>query len=100
MLVLAIVPLTLFTYQRAHGITVRANEYERFAQQLQREGPDVPAGGTLYLVGRPGRGPFSPDSHVQSLVGLYYDDINVVLMKPAEPVPALGPDDRVFTFTP
>lgn len=97
-LMCAAVPIAVFAYTRANGVAKTSAEYEGFAQELQRSGPEVPAGGSLYVIGAPERGAFSPDSHVQSLVGLYYGDTSVVVVKPGEPTPTLGRDDRIFTY--
>ena len=99
-LVALLLPATALTYARTRGTSAGAASFERFAHVLQAEGPRVPSGGTLYVSGAPAFGPFSPDSHLVSLVQLYYGDIRVEIVHPGELPPVLGPDDRAYAYTP
>ncbi len=102
LILLAIVPVGLVTYYhtRAPGHDAEANR--RFIHELQAELPSLPPGGTLYVVDAPRNlVQFIDNTMLDSLVELYYGDVNVRALTP-EQLPtieaSLGPDDRIFRF--
>lgn len=84
---------------RTRGTSDAAAEYKSFATALRETGPQLTDGGTLYIVGAPRQGPFSPPSQVASLARLYYGDVNVVVIAPGQPTPPLQANDALFTYT-
>ncbi len=98
--VAAIVPVALYTAERASNLRHNTRPFERYAITLQNDGPEIGDGGTLYLVGSPARGGLSPDSHLITLAQLYYGDVNVVVVQSGQTAPVLQSGDAVFTYTP
>ena len=82
---------------------------EELIARLRREVPEVPPGGTLYIVNPPAfTVHLGLENILRSFVRIYYGEIDV------EPVPLtvppflneqqvrelMGPDDRIFVFRP
>jgi hypothetical protein len=99
-MVAAVVPIVLFSFARTRGVSEDAARYEQFVTALRREIRDMPSGGTLYIANPPRSGPFTPDSVIVSLVGLYYPSSSVVVLAPGETPSSREPDDRVFQYRP
>lgn len=92
-----VVVAALFTMARADNLLGTSELYENYAAALREDGPEVREGGTLYLMRSGPAGVSSPDSHFITLAQVVYgDNINVVVVRPNEPAPALQPGDGVF----
>lgn len=82
---------------RSRQIRADAAENERFANALDTLGPELPAGGVLYIENAPPSLYTLAPTWLSSLAHIYYPGADVRL---AEPGVRLNPDDRVFVYEP
>lgn len=76
---------------------------EAFAKTLQRDVPDVPRGGVFYVVNAPPSITVFDDSRLDSLIELYFGDLEVRAVKPDdvdELEGSLQPLDRIYRYRP
>jgi hypothetical protein len=79
-----------------------SNQSRDYMTQLRETYPSIPAGSTLHLVGLPrhlANLVFFFDSYVTNLVGMYYQDIDVVVERDGT-VESPGPRNVVFQYVP
>jgi len=99
--VLGCVPLVLLTlvvtYERTLGTRHDASRDHAFAQALDREGPAVAPGGTLYIQNAPRDLVLFGGTRLIALVQIYYGDVEVQPVDVGEQ-PALAPGDAIFRY--
>ncbi|MCH7811870.1 MAG: hypothetical protein IH958_04495 [Chloroflexi bacterium] len=97
-----LVPMFLLTIQNARSPIDAGNVNERFVEQLREAIPSMDAGAILYVVDAPGNlRLFGSTSRLESLVALYYDDVDVLAISSNE-IPSteanLREGDEIFRF--
>lgn len=94
-LTLVIFALVAVTFEKADDVQELTMVQQRFAHTLRDEGPDVPAGGELYIADAPeSLTDFAP-SWLLSLARLYYPENEIRVWTPQSDV---GEDDRIFRY--
>ena len=97
---LAVVSLAgwrVVTYQ--NQVTSAADQSETFISQLQTTYPEISPGSRLYVTSVPPIFTFAPGLYLDGIVGLYYDDVEVVPDFDGT-LPPLQPGDLVFRYQP
>jgi hypothetical protein len=92
----ALIASVALTADRANKVTERSEDSHRFAMALRDEGPDVPAGGVLYLDEVPASLTFAP-TWATSLAALYYPGHEIQRLNASS---RPRPNDRVFRYEP
>jgi hypothetical protein len=97
---IGVVMAAVIVVGRVRATSHDASANQQFADALQQRGPRVPAGGTLYLDGAPRNLMQLGDTRLIALVQLQYGNTPVRPVHAAADLEALGPDDRLFRYTP